>query len=85
MSACDRIALAPNGRQNQTLNDEAYGIGQLVGGQELPRGVTLQCIYTAAGRMVSYNPRDPWRPAQLKSIIERAFNDGLRSPRRAVA
>jgi hypothetical protein len=66
-----------------SLNDETYGIGQLVAGQELPRGIALTELYRAASQMPSYDPRNPWRPAQLKSIIERGFAHGLRKPRMA--
>ncbi|MGA8755858.1 MAG: hypothetical protein WB611_05935 [Stellaceae bacterium] len=84
-SALDRavkaIGAAPQGQQQKTLNTEAYGVGQLAGAGLLPEGESLTRLLNAAADMSTYDPRRPWRPAELDRAVRRAFEQGLRQPR----
>jgi hypothetical protein len=79
--AVQAIRQAPNGSQQKILNAEAFGIAQLVAGGLLPEGSAFTLLRTAAGDMVSYDPRRLWRPAELDRIVRRSFEEGLRQPR----
>jgi hypothetical protein len=79
------IEQARCGSQEQVLNREYFSIGGLVAGGEINRAIALQLLTEAAGRMPSFDSRRPWRPAELQTKINRAFEQGLRSPRRAAA
>jgi hypothetical protein len=85
MRACAAIENAGNGQQEMVLNRECFGIGQLVAGGEIGHGVALQCLALAAGKMPSYDARRPWTPRELSQKLQRAFEQGLRSPRKAAA
>ena len=47
-SACEKIVNAESGSQDETLNTECYGIGQLVAGGELPESEALSALHEAA-------------------------------------
>jgi putative DNA primase/helicase len=85
MRACAAIETAANGQQEMVLNRECFGLGQLVAGGEIAHGVALTCLAASAGRMVSYDARQPWSPRELSEKLQRAFEQGLRSPRRSAA
>jgi len=79
--AAHAIATAPNGRQNHTLNREAFGIGQFVAAGSIPESTARRVLTDAAAGMVDYDPSHPWSTAQIESMIDRAFIDALQSPR----
>jgi hypothetical protein len=81
--AANAIVKAFNGQQRETLNREAFGIGQLVGGSILPATLALNTLSWAARQMPSYDSRRPWRSHDLNHAINDAFNAGLRQPREA--
>jgi hypothetical protein len=76
-----RIERAANGEQYRTLNREAFGLGQLVAGGVLPDGETFNRLLAAAELMISYDPHRPWRPDELRKIVKRSYEEGLRQPR----
>jgi putative DNA primase/helicase len=81
--AVARIAAAPAGAQRDTLNAEAYGIGQLAGAGLIPSALGLEALTWAARKMPSFDGRRPWREADLVKIVRDAFVDGLARPRGA--
>jgi hypothetical protein len=82
-SACDAIARAAPGYQEQTLNSECFSIGTLAGAQMVPAGIALRALLRAGSAMPDHDPRWPWRPEEIDFKVRRAFADGLRHPRGA--
>ncbi len=80
-SAFDAIADAPDGQQRDTLNREAFGVGQLVGGGVIPGPLALESLRCAATKMRSFDPRRPWRERDLDRMVRDAFTDGMAQPR----
>jgi hypothetical protein len=67
-----RISAAREGNRNETLNEEAFNVGQWIGGGLIdPRGVADQLIAACP---------DPDR-AKVRSTVERALHDGAQHPR----
>jgi putative DNA primase/helicase len=81
-NAVRRIIAAGNGEQEATLNGEAFAIGTLAGAGGIPADFARDVLIWAAGLLVSYDPRHPWRTGEAQRKVERAFAAGLRSPRR---
>jgi putative DNA primase/helicase len=79
--AVKAIAGAPDGQQRDTLNREIYSISRLVAGGVLPAQLAAESLRWAARQLRSYDPRRPWRPAELDKIVLSAFADGLLRPR----
>jgi hypothetical protein len=77
--AANRIANAPNGQQEWTLNSEALGLGNLVGSGAIGADVARATLLAAALAMPNY--REPWQPAELERKIERALTAGVTRPR----
>jgi hypothetical protein len=77
-----RMLEAGAGKQRDTLNSEAYGLGQLVAAGELPADVALAELDWCASKVRALDPRRPWRPGEVAKIVREAFLDGLREPRR---
>lgn len=71
---CDRMRHAPEGTRNQTLNETAFRIGQVIGGGHLdPEEATL-AIFDAA--------TDAGLPeAEVRSVLGRALAAGAANPR----
>jgi putative DNA primase/helicase len=82
-SATRRILDAPNGEQETTLNAEAFAIGTLAGAGGLPPDFARKVLKWAARHLISHDPRRPWREAELEGKVDRAFDAGMRHPRRA--
>ena len=76
------IATAPNGRQNHTLNREAFGLGQFVAAGSIPESTARRVLTDAAGRMVDHDPFHPWSAEQIARMIDRAFAEAACAPRR---
>jgi Bifunctional DNA primase/polymerase, N-terminal len=79
--AVKAIVGAPNGQQRDTLNREIYSIAQLVAGGTMPAGLAIESLQWAARRIRTYDPRRPWRPAELDKMVRASFADGLAHPR----
>ena len=77
------IMRAPAGSQEQTLNAEAFALGQLVAGSELSERLALDGLLAAARRMPSYERGNPWNPDKLAIKIRRALAQGMAHPRGA--
>jgi len=73
---------APEGQQSTTLNREAFGIGGLVGGGQLPERTALDALMQAAFAMPTYDRRRPWRRADVERSVKASFFAGIREPRR---
>jgi hypothetical protein len=54
-SACDAIAMAPGGKQEETLNGRSYQIGRYVGGGLLERDPTIGELIRAGLQMKDYD------------------------------
>jgi hypothetical protein len=83
--AVSAIYGAPEGQQSTTLNREAFGIGGLVGGGQLPERIAFDALMQAAFAMPSYDRRRPWRRADLERNVKASFLAGIREPRRAAS
>jgi hypothetical protein len=81
--AARAIAGAPPGRQEATLNTEAFTIGQLVAGGAMPRKFAYDVLVWAGCKMRNGDPRRPWLQHQIEQKVARAFADALASPRTA--
>jgi Bifunctional DNA primase/polymerase, N-terminal len=82
-NACRRILDAPAGRQELTINGEAYSIGRLAGAGALPADFALRALKYAAQRVATFDSGRPWRADELDRKVERSFADGVQNPRRA--
>jgi hypothetical protein len=82
-SACEMIAGAGSGSQEETLNGQCYGVGQLVAGGQLPEGEAISALLAAAAAMPDYDPVRPWGRGELARKVERSFADGKSKPRAA--
>lgn len=70
--ACQRIGAAPEGTRNQTLNDEAFLVGQFVGGGEIdPCGVEQLLADACRGPDVKKNV----------ATVRRGLSAGLHHPK----
>lgn len=69
-----RVATAPPGARNNTLNEAAFNLGQLVGGGVLARDVVEQALYAATA---SYDET----PGKTKDTIRRGVEAGTKEPR----
>jgi hypothetical protein len=81
-SACAAITCAPCGSQEETLNKEAYSIGQLVGAGVIDHGSAIGRLMGAAQCMPSYDARRPWTTREINTKVNRAFAQGQQKPRR---
>jgi putative DNA primase/helicase len=79
--AVEAIVAAPAGKQRDTVNREAYSIAGLARAGVVPVGLAIDSLQWAARQMRSYDPRRPWRPAELDKVVRDAFADGLARPR----
>jgi hypothetical protein len=82
-SACETIVNAESGSQEATLNGQCYGIGQLVGGGELPEAEALSALRAAVERIPDHDPANPWKTGDLARKVERSFTEGKSKPRAA--
>jgi len=73
---------APEGQQSTTLNREAFCIGGLVGGGQLPERTALDALMQAAFAMPTYDRRRSWRRADVERSVKASFFAGIREPRR---
>ena len=71
------------GRRRKRSTASAYGIGQLVGGGELPEGEALEGLLGAAEKIPDHDPKNPWNAADLDRKVRKALRDGMSSPRAA--
>jgi len=70
-----RIALAPKGTRNQTLNNAAYSIGQLVAGNQIDRAEAESTLLHAA-------ERSGLNPAEAAKTFASGFTAGEQHPRK---
>jgi hypothetical protein len=82
-AACRAITNAPAGEQERTLNAEVFSIATFAATRGIPADLARRVLHWAASQMPNYNPRRPWRAAELARKVDRAFDDGLRHPREA--
>jgi hypothetical protein len=80
-AACRNIIGAPNGEQELTLVREAFSIGTLAGAGGAPGAFARDALHWAAHKVPSYDARRPWRPDELITKIDRAFDAGMARPR----
>ena len=59
-AAVTAVIRAPSGAQERTLNAEAYSLGQLVAGGDIPERLAIDGLLAAARRMPSYDRGRPW-------------------------
>lgn len=69
-----RVATAPPGQRNNTVNEAAFNLGQLVGGGVLSREVVEASLIAATA---SYDET----PAKTKGTITRGVEAGMKEPR----
>jgi hypothetical protein len=81
--ACRRIIAAPSGQQEATLNAECFAIGTLAGASAIPSDFARRALIWAARQIPDYDDRRPWRPRDIENKVNRAFDDGMRHPRKA--
>jgi bifunctional DNA primase/polymerase-like protein len=80
--ACRRIAAAPGGEQETTLNGEVFSIGTLAGAGAIPADFARRSLQYAAAQMTSHDPAHPWRASDIEIKVDRAFRDGMQHPRK---
>ena len=85
-SALDRAAqaikTAAKGRQNYTLNREAFSIGQLVAAKAIPESTARRVLFDAAAGMFNHDPNRPWTAVQITRMVDRCFAQAASKPRR---
>jgi len=72
--ACSKVAAATEGARNATLNREAFGIGQLVGGGLLQRREAEEALGAAAARSGLPEP-------EIRKTLRSGLDDGEGEPR----
>jgi len=72
---CGRLALAPEGQRNHTLNTAAFALGQLVAGAVLDVREVVDALLTAAGRC-------GLGEMEARRTIASGLESGARLPRR---
>jgi len=72
---------APESEQEAASNGESFAIGTLAGAGGIPVDYARRTLLWAARQVRDYDPRRPWRPAEIEHKVNRAFDDGLRRPR----
>jgi hypothetical protein len=82
-SACRKILAAPNGQQEATLNSESFAIGTLAGSGGISKSFSRDTLRWAASQLVSYDAWRPWATGEAEFKACRAFDQGIRRPRRA--
>jgi hypothetical protein len=75
--ACRRIIAAPAGEQEATINAKAFRIGTLAGANAISAAFARRALTWAAHQVPTYDPRRPWRGAELERKIDKAFADGV--------
>jgi putative DNA primase/helicase len=83
-SACRRIITAPAGEQELTLNGECFATGTLAGGGMIPPEFARRVLIWAARQIPDYNHQRPWRHQEIEARVNRAFDDGMLRPRKAL-
>src|SRR6266851_907986 len=73
-SAADRVLAAPEGKRNETLNVEAFGIGQLVGGGVISR-TDAEAVLEGAGIEADLTI------AETRATVRSGLNAGQAQPR----
>lgn len=73
-SACRTIQSAVPGTRNQTLNDECFGIAQLVAAGHLPHGLAFGLLESAAQQC-------GLDKEEIKATMASAFKAGMENPR----
>jgi hypothetical protein len=81
--ACRRIIAAPSGQQEATLNSECFAIGTLAGAGGVPSYFARRALIWAARQIPDYDHRRPWGARGIVKKVNRAFDQGMRSPREA--
>jgi hypothetical protein len=79
--AAIRIFNAPNGEQNDVLNRECYGVGQLVAAGHLPEREALDALLLSAHSMPDFDRRRPWRDREVECRVASSFAAGKQNPR----
>ena len=80
-SAREKVAAAPPGTQEATLNSEAYGLGRLVGGGVIPRDTAKAGLVAAGVSMAPQAGRRPWTLPEVTWRVDRALDAGSGNPR----
>jgi len=74
---CGRLALAPEGQRNHSLNAAAFALGQLVASSALSADEVIVSLVEVARRI-------GLRDTEIERTVESGLNAGLRSPRGVV-
>ena len=74
-----KVANAPIGTQEATLNTAAFNLGQLI--YELPHEVALEKLVEGGLGMANDPARAPWTEAAIREKVEHGLKDGARHPR----
>jgi hypothetical protein len=69
--ACRNIIAAPDGSQHDNLIRECFVIG----------GLARDALLWATRQMPAYDPRRPWREAELQKQVNQSFDYGSAHPR----
>lgn len=77
---CDRVADAPEGQRNATLNRSAFSLGTLVGAGVLDEGVAVAAL-AAAATTASHGGARPMREREVMATIRSGMSEGIRRPR----
>lgn len=97
-SECAKVALAPQGGRNATLNTAAFNIGQLVAGGEIDRSEAEAALLHAALRAglpeaeagktlasgMDAGEQEPREPERVSSVSKPAFSSAPSAPSAAV-
>lgn len=78
---CDRVARAPRGSRNDTLNRAAFALGTLVGAGVLDEAEVTTAL-EAAALHASHTNREPLPPEEIAATIASGLRAGRSRPRR---
>lgn len=81
---CNAVRGAQCDHQEETLNNAAYAVGQLVGGGFLDYQEAVAALIDAGMAMVNCDVRRPWTRAEVSKKVAASIGAGMNSPRRNV-
>ncbi len=80
VSARKAIANAPNGKQEETLNDRPFQIGRYIGGGLLDCKDTIEALVMAGLHMSDFDKRWEWTEKEIRTKVIHAVDKGMLKP-----
>ncbi len=83
LDECAKVLAAPDGAQEETLNNAALKIGGLVAGGEILRAFAERELIAAGMAMTNHKASAPWTKQMVTKKVQHGLDDGAKEPRKA--